>query len=66
MLVLPWSHIAFGIGVGVIASTVGLALAKQRSPRVLGVSAVGVAIGTGLWNTMLNIRHAHSIDVDIP
>ena len=66
MLVLPWSHVAYGIVVGVIASTCGLVLARHRAPRLLATTAFGVASGTGLWNTMLNVRHAHTIDVDVP
>lgn len=66
MLVLAWWRVAFGVGVGVVGSTAGLWLAKERNRSVLFASAVGVASGTALWNVMLNVRHARMIDGDIP
>lgn len=66
MLVLDWWTVAFGICIGTIGSTAGLWLAKERRRTTLIASALGVAVGTALWNVMLNVRHAVTIDGDIP
>jgi hypothetical protein len=65
MLVLEWWRVALGVGLGMVTSTIGLWIARERSRPVLVASAMGVGIGTALWNSMLNIRHALTIDGDI-
>jgi hypothetical protein len=65
-LVLPWSHILFGSLVGPAVGVVALWFAGEREPRTLAATALSVCAGTWLWNTMLNVRHAAVIDVDIP
>jgi Family of unknown function (DUF6518) len=65
-LVLPWSHVIFGSLVGPAVGVAVLWLLRERDPRALVAAALGVCAGTWLWNTMLNIRHAKTIDGDIP
>ena len=66
VLVLPWSHIVFGSLVGPGVGVAALWAFRERDPRTLATAAVGVFAGTWLWNLMLNVRHATSIDGDIP
>ena len=64
--VLPWSHILFGSLIGPAIGVVALMLLSERQPRTLLTVAAGVCCGTWIWNTMLNVRQAGVIDVDIP
>jgi hypothetical protein len=64
-LVLPWSTVAFGSIIGPLVSTAVLWILRERNPKALIVTALGVCAGTLLWNIMLNIRHADVIDGDI-
>jgi hypothetical protein len=66
LLVLPWSHIVFGSLIGPAVAVVALVVLRERQPRTLLTVAVGTCAGTWIWNTMLNVRHAGEIDVDIP
>ena len=66
MLVLPWSHVLFGSLIGPAAAVVALIVLGERQPRTLLTVAAGTCAGTWIWNTMLNVRHAVEIDVDIP
>ena len=66
MLVLPWSHILFGSLVGPAVGVAALRVFGERQLRTLLTAATGVCGGTWLWNSMLNIRHAGTIDGDIP
>ena len=65
-LVLPWSHILYGSLIGPAVGAVALWFAREREPRTLAVTALSACAGTWLWNTMLNVRRATVIDVDIP
>lgn len=65
-VVLPWSHILYGSLVGPSLGVILLLLLGERSGRTLGVAAVAASAGTWLWNSMLNLRHAHVIDGDVP
>ena len=65
-IVLPWSHVVFGSLIGPAVGAGTLWLLRERDPKALVAAALGVCGGTWLWNTMLNIRHAKSIDGDIP
>lgn len=65
-LVLPWSRILFGSIVGPVAGAIVLWLLHERDRRTLLTAAAGVFTGTWLWNLMLNVRHATTIDGDIP
>ncbi len=66
MLALEWWKVAWGVAVGMTVSTLGLWVAKERSKSVLITAATGVGIGTAVWNTMLNVRQALTVDGDIP
>lgn len=66
VLVLPWSHILYGSLIGPAVGVVALILLGERQPRTLLTVAAGICGGTWIWNTMLNVRHASVIDVDIP
>lgn len=65
-LVLPWSRIVFGSIIGPIVGTALLWALRERDPRTLATAAAGVFAGTWLWNLMLNVRHATTVDGDIP
>jgi hypothetical protein len=65
-LVLPWSHILYGSLIGPAVGVVALWFARERDPRTLAATALSVCAGTWVWNTMLNVRHAAVIDVDVP
>jgi hypothetical protein len=64
--VVEWSSLAYGATAGPLLGAAVLWLRGQRNRAALGVAAVGAAAGTVLWNTMLNIRNATTIDGDIP
>ena len=66
VVVLPWPRIVFGSIIGPAVGVALLYLLGERQPRTLAVAAVAACAGTWLWNTMLNIRHATTIDGDIP
>lgn len=66
VLVLPWSHILYGSLIGPAVGVIALILLGERQPRTLLAVAAGICAGTWTWNTMLNVRHAGVIDVDIP
>ena len=66
VLVLPWSHILYGSLIGPAVGVGALWAARERETRTLAVVAVAASAGTWLWNTMLNVRHATSVDGDIP
>ena len=65
-LVLPWSHILYGSLIGPLVGVVALIVLGERRPITLVTVAAGICGGTWIWNTMLNVRHADVIDVDIP
>ena len=66
MLVLPWSHVVFGSLIGPAVGIGALWLTGVRHARTLVVAAIGVCGGTWLWNSLLNVRHAVTVDGDIP
>lgn len=66
MHVLPWSHILYGSLIGPAVGVVALILLGERKPQNLLAVAAGICGGTWIWNTMLNVRHAGVIDVDVP
>jgi hypothetical protein len=65
-LVLPWGRVVFGSLVGPLVGVAVLWVARERRVSTLLITAASVCGGTWLWNAMLNIRHATTIDGDIP
>ena len=65
-LVLPWPHVLYGSVIGPLVGVVALVVLGERRPITLVTVAAGICGGTWIWNTMLNVRNAGVIDVDIP